>query len=658
MAVSRYVRRTTLLAIDAVAVFCAFGLAYALGVAFEDLDTARRTTYLDQFFGLVGFLVAARIALFALFGLYRGIARYAGFHEMLMIGVASVTGTLVLVAFNMLAPHMPKVPFLPAFPEPHRNYTMSVPWRVVVLEGMLSFLAIGGLRFSRRLLAATGLLGSRAGGRPLLIIGVGASAERVCRELMYDPDSDYRPVALIDPDHAHIGGRLHGVPIVGDIESLQEAIARYGVEEILIALHEAPPTLLRRIVAECEKTRVAFKQLPSLADLMAGKVTVSQLRPVEIEDLLGRPQVELSLTDEQNYLRGECVLVTGAGGSIGSELCRQIQRYNPSRLILLGRGENSIYEIANELGFRFDSHAIELIIADIRDERRMTRVFEELRPTVVYHAAAHKHVPLMELHPGEAVTNNIFGTEIVARLADRFAAKIFILISTDKAVRPTNVMGASKRVAEMVVHEIGRRSTTCFLTVRFGNVLGSRGSVVPLFKKQIAAGGPVTVTHPETTRYCMTIPEAVSLVIQTGALRDRGSLFLLDMGQPIKVLDLARNLIILSGLEPDVDIPIHFIGLRPGEKLHEELLTSGEGVQRTEVGKVFVTQPERVPPEFLLSQIEALRLAAAASDSKAILSALGQLVPDFHPMSDARDRLAPPTLPPQSSAIRSSGDRA
>jgi len=629
MVIPKYVRRITLLAIDATAVFSAFGLAYALGVAFEDIDTTRRTAYLEQFFGLVGFLVVARIVLFALFGLYRGIARYAGFHEMLMIVVASATGTLLLVAFNLVTPYT-KIPFLPVFPEPHRDYTMRVPWRVVVLEGMLTFLAIGGLRFSRRLLVATGLLGSRAG-RQLLIIGVGASAERICRELAYDPDSDYRPVAIIDPDRTHIGGRLHGVPIVGGIESLQDAIARYGVEEILIALHEAPPALLRRIVAECEKTRVAFKQLPSLADLMSGKVTVSQMRPVEIEDLLGRPEVELSLSDEQNYLHGESVLVTGAGGSIGSELCRQIRRYGPSRLILLGRGENSIYEIANELGFRFDSHEIELIIADIRDERRMARVFGEFRPTVVYHAAAHKHVPLMELHPEEAVTNNIFGTEIVARLATRFGANTFILISTDKAVRPTNVMGATKRVAEMVVHEIARVSRTCFLTVRFGNVLGSRGSAVPLFKKQIAAGGPVTVTHPEATRYCMTIPEAVSLVIQTGALRDRGSLFLLDMGQPVKVLDLARNLIILSGLEPDVDIPIQFVGLRPGEKLHEELLTSGEGIQRTEVGKVFVTQPEAVEAAFLLTQLAALRRATAESNSAAILEVLQCLVPDFHP---------------------------
>ncbi|MCX8037944.1 MAG: polysaccharide biosynthesis protein [Candidatus Sumerlaeia bacterium] len=630
MTIPRYVRRTVLLLIDGAAVFCAFGLAYALGVAFEDIDTGRRAAYLQQYFGLVGFLVAIRIALFAMVGLYRGIARYAGFHEMLGILFATALGTLALIAFNLLSPHLPPPSFLPQFPDPHRAYAMHVPWRVVVIEAILTLVAIGGLRFARRLLVVTGLLGAR-GGRNLLIIGVGASAERVCRELAYDPDAQYRPVALIDPDRTHIGGRLHGIPIVGGLESLPDAIARYQVEEILIALAEAPPALLRRIVAECEKTRVAFKQLPSLADLMAGKVTVSELRPVEIEDLLGRPQVLLALPDEHNYLRGETVLVTGAGGSIGSELCRQIHRYGPAQLILLGRGENSIYEIAAELGYRFDSHAIELIIADVRDEPRMTRVFQQWRPTVIYHAAAHKHVPLMELHPEEAVTNNIFGTEVVARLADRFGSKLFIQISTDKAVRPTNVMGATKRVAEMVVRDIARRSATRFLTVRFGNVLGSRGSVIPLFKKQIAAGGPVTVTHPEATRYCMTIPEAVSLVIQTGALGDRGSLFVLDMGQPVKVLDLARNLITLSGLEPDVDIPIQIVGLRPGEKLHEELLTSDEGLQRTEVGKVFVTQPDPVDSAFLREQLETLRRAAAAGDSAAIVAALRRLIPDYHP---------------------------
>lgn len=633
MALPKYIRRVVLVIIDAVAVAAAFGLAYFLGGALETITgqrTAYYAVYLEQFLGLVGFLIGVRIALFGILGLYRGIARYAGFHEMLVIVVATGLGTVALLMFNAISPYLFPIPFLPSAPE---GYPMRVPWRVVVIEGILTLQAVGGLRFSRRLLLTSGLWGPRTG-RNVVIVGVGGSAERVCRELVYNPDSEYRVVALIDPEKAHVGRRLHGVRVVGGVESLSEVIARHNVEEVLIALQETPRPLLQQIVAECEKTRVSFKQLPSLADLIGGKVTVSQLRPFEIEDLLGRPQVELSLAEEQNYLRGECVLITGAGGSIGSELCRQIRRYGPARMVLVGRGENSIYEIASELHFRFDSREIELVIADIRDERRMEHVFAEYRPTVVYHAAAHKHVPLMELHPVEAVTNNIFGTEIVARLADRYGAKVLILISTDKAVRPTNVMGATKRVGEMVVRDIGRASQTRFLTVRFGNVLGSRGSVVPLFKRQIAAGGPVTVTHAEATRYCMTIPEAVSLVIQTGALRDRGSLFLLDMGQPVKMIDLARNLITLSGLEPDVDIPIQIIGLRPGEKLYEELLTQDEGVQRTEVGKVFVTEPENVQAEFLRRHLEALRQAVAASDGARIVATLEELVPDYNPGSN------------------------
>jgi len=661
-------RRTILVAVDAAAIAAAFFLAYSLGGYLQ--SGLESEEYMPQFYVLVLPLVVLRIILYALFGLYRGIVRYASFHELISIFAATVLGTVLLVAYNYttlavtdntmltvrtderslprgIDPAAPSLEAAPAEPAASAGpaVAINIPWwvpqRVLAIEAMLSFLAIGGLRFSRRLLIVTGLLGQHTG-RRLLLIGLGPSAERVIHEFLYNPESDFRPVAIIDPEKSQIGSRLHGVPVIGSLDMLQNAIERYGVDEIVIALPGAAPGLMRRIVEECEKTRVAFKRLPSLTDLMSGKVTVSDLRPVEIEDLLGRPKVELLLDAEMNYLAGECVLITGAGGSIGAELCRQVLRYGPARLILVGRGENSIYEVANELGYRFGSPCIEMVIADIRDERRMTRVFEEYRPGVVYHAAAHKHVPLMELHPEEAVTNNILGTRTVARLADRFGTKIFIMISTDKAVRPTNVMGATKRVAEMVVHEIDQHSPTQFLMVRFGNVLGSRGSVVPLFKRQIERGGPVTVTHPDATRYCMTIPEAVSLVIQTGALRERGRLFLLDMGQPVRVIDLARNMITLSGLEPDVDIAIQVIGLRPGEKLHEELLTQDEGVQATEVGKVFVTRPDAIAPDVLREQVEALRRAAERSDTEAIREILGRLVPDYRPAQAPAEPAAAP----------------
>jgi FlaA1/EpsC-like NDP-sugar epimerase len=629
MAMPRYLRRTLLVTVDAAAVATAFLFAYLLGGGFRPGLDAK--DYIPQFYALVPFLVVARLILFALFGLYRGIIRYASFHELKSIFLATILGSLILVAYNYVTPESGQPMFVVTRTT---GDTVEVPWfvprSVIAIEAMLTFLAVSGLRFSRRLLIITGLLGARTG-RRILVIGMGPSAERVIREFEYNPEIEYRVVAVIDTDKLHTGSRLHGVPILGGIEAIQNAVEYYDVDEILIALPGAAPALLRRIVEECEKTRVAFKRLPSLTDLMSGKVTISDLRPVELEDLLGRPAVELRLDDEQNYLRDETVLITGAGGSIGSELCRQILHYGPARLILVGRGENSIYEIATELGYRFDDHRLELVIADIRNERRMTRVFEQYRPTIVYHAAAHKHVPLMELAPEEAVTNNILGTRLVAQLAARFGTRLFIMISTDKAVRPTNIMGASKRVAEMLVRAIGGNSATKFLVVRFGNVLGSRGSVVPLFKRQIEAGGPVTITHPEATRYCMTIPEAVSLVIQTGALREKGSLFLLDMGQPVKVLDLARNLITLSGLEPDVDIQIQVIGLRPGEKLYEELLTKEEGVQATEIGKIFVTHPDAVETAFLHEQVETLTRAAEQSDTETIRKVLEQLVPDYRP---------------------------
>ncbi|MFC1601500.1 UDP-N-acetylglucosamine 4,6-dehydratase family protein, partial [Candidatus Sumerlaeota bacterium] len=341
--------------------------------------------------------------------------------------------------------------------------------------------------------------------------------------------------------------------------------------------------------------------------------------------------VRLTLDEDKNYLRGQRILVTGAGGSIGAEICRQVTAYEPERLILLGRGENSIYEIATELGYDYRMERMMPVIADVRDERKMASVFAEHQPAVVFHAAAHKHVPLMELHPDEAIGNNVFGTINVARLAERHGAKHFVMISTDKAVRPTNVMGASKRVAEMAVQQIAARSSTFFHTVRFGNVLGSRGSVIPLLQRQVRQGGPVTVTHRETTRYFMTIPEAVSLLIQTGALGSGNQLFLLDMGQPVRILDLARNIITLSGYEPDVDIEIEFIGLRPGEKLTEELLTEGEGVRKTDLGKIFVVDMKTPDNEWLDDKLAQLRQAADEADGAKIRAIIKETVPDYEP---------------------------
>ena len=410
------------------------------------------------------------------------------------------------------------------------------------------------------------------------------------------------------------------------LKKLHEVLEQVNAEEILIAQPDVSPKELRDIILECEKARLKFRRIPSVNELMSGRVSVDEIRPVEIEDLLGRPQVELMLEETSNYLRGETVLITGAGGSIGSELCRQILRYDPEQLVLVGRGENSIYEIATELDYDYKTDQFKLIIGDVRDQSKMESVFEKYKPAIVFHAAAHKHVPLMELHPDEAIQNNVLATRSLAELSIKSGVKKFISISTDKAVRPTNVMGASKRLAEMVLLDLADRSDTIFHVVRFGNVLGSRGSVIPLIRRQIRKGGPVTVTHPEVTRFFMTIPEAVSLVLQAGSFQEKKQLFLLDMGQPVKILDLVRNIITLSGYEPDIDIEIKITGLRPGEKLFEELLTEGEGVKKTDKGKLFVAQLEAIDHELLQTQLSQLKAVVDQKDNDAIRKILRETV--------------------------------
>ncbi|MBI5155161.1 polysaccharide biosynthesis protein, partial [Candidatus Poribacteria bacterium] len=394
------------------------------------------------------------------------------------------------------------------------------------------------------------------------------------------------------------------------------------------------PAVLREVVQHCQNAKVEFHIIPSMSVITSGRVEVSPVRRVEIEDLLGREPVDLSLSEERNYLRGECVLVTGAGGSIGSELCRQIARCEPSRLVLLGKGENSIHEIYQDLLRAHPRLSVEPVIADVRDEVRIRRVFEKFHPAIVFHAAAHKHVPLMEMQPGEAVKNNVIGTGDVAFLAHECGVKHFLLISSDKAVRPSSVMGATKRLAEFIVFGLAAESQTIFQAVRFGNVLGSRGSVIPIFEKQIAAGGPVTVTHPEVTRYFMTISEAVSLTLQAASMRRSGSLFLLDMGMPVRIVDLARNLISLSGLKPGEDIQLQFTGLRPGEKLREDLLTEAEDAHATGIGKVWVAQPRDVRPwEEVAALVQRLGGMADRGQDSDVVELIQKLIPDFHPYS-------------------------
>ncbi|MFE7063731.1 polysaccharide biosynthesis protein [Sutcliffiella sp. NPDC057660] len=447
--------------------------------------------------------------------------------------------------------------------------------RALLITWMLHMILIGGSRFSFRLFRDY-YRKTKTNKKKTLIVGAGAAGTMVARQLLQNHEADLEPVAFVDDDVMKHKLQILGIPVLGDVTKIESIIEKMDIDNIIIAIPSLGKKEINTIFQECSKTDAKTQIIPMLEDLMLGKVSVNEFRDVEVEDLLGREPVKLDMKSISESITGKTVLVTGAGGSIGSEICRQISSFNPEKLILLGHGENSIYTIELELRAQYDqAFTILTEIADIQDRDKIFHLMEKYQPDVVYHAAAHKHVPLMERNPEEAVKNNVFGTKNVAEAADTFGVGTFVLVSSDKAVNPTNVMGATKRFAEMVVQQLAQESQTKFVAVRFGNVLGSRGSVIPLFKKQIQAGGPVTVTHPDMTRYFMTIPEASRLVIQAGTLARGGEVFVLDMGEPVKIVDLAKNLITLSGYSID-EIGIRYSGIRPGEKMYEELLNEDE----------------------------------------------------------------------------------
>ncbi|WP_139376825.1 polysaccharide biosynthesis protein [Halobacillus salinus] len=420
-----------------------------------------------------------------------------------------------------------------------------------------------------------------------LIIGAGSAGAIVANELRFSPHSTLNPVGFIDDNENKQFKRLDGLKVFGGVEDLSYLIEQLEIKTVVIAIPSASRQTIKDIVEKCRKMNVEVKTVPKLVDIIEGRISINMIRDVQVEDLLGREPIQLDLKPISDYMRDKVVLITGAGGSIGSELCRQVTQFSPRQLLILGRGENSIYMIENELKKSAPTQSVTSIIADVQDEWSIERVFKKYRPDVVFHAAAHKHVPLMEKQPEESIKNNIFGTQNMAALAHKYSTERFILISTDKAVNPTSVMGATKRLAETIIQHYNQHSETKFSAVRFGNVLGSRGSVVLLFKEQIAAGGPVTVTHPDMIRYFMTIPEGVQLVLQAGSYTEGGEIFLLDMGEQMKIVDLASDLIRLSGLEPDVDIKIEFTGIRPGEKLFEEMMHAEEGTSSTKHSLIY-----------------------------------------------------------------------
>lgn len=543
------------------------------------------------------------------FKLYQRIWRFASIGELVSI-IKAVIISCIIVYFATYWFDQKLVPLSIAF----RN-----------LETIM--LLLGGVRFLWRVYQDH--YQKREHLHKALIIGAGSAGILVAKELKNHPDSNVYPFAFIDDDINKHKLQLFGMQVIGDRHFIPKAVEQYGIEEIIIAIPSISRHETSKIIDICKQTKAKLKIIPQLQDILQGKVTLNTIREVQVEDLLGRDPVKTDLESISDFVCGKVVLVTGAGGSIGSELCRQIAAYSPNQLLLLGHGENSIYSIELELHRVFPDLNIESIIADIQDRSRMDDVFGEYRPHIVFHAAAHKHVPLMEKNPSEAVKNNVFGTKNVADFAEFYGVERFVLISSDKAVNPSSVMGTTKRIAEMYIQSLNARSKTKFASVRFGNVLGSRGSVIPLFKDQIARGGPVTVTHPEMVRYFMTIPEAVQLVIQAGALSSGGEIFLLDMGKPVRIVELAEDLIRLSGFEPYEEIPIEFSGIRNGEKLFEELLLSEEEVLSTLHDRIYVGKPATINlSEF---ELQFKRLEKVLSEDRvAIKVVLEKMVPSIH----------------------------
>ena len=494
------------------------------------------------------------------FNLYWRDWEYASVYEVITV-VKCVSATVIVSTISGLA-----------------FFDTKITWQFLIVCWLLLVISIGGVRLSMRVFReffADSSIMENA--KPTLIVGAGAAGTLLVRQMLMHPAMRMDPIAFVDDDPEKLRKDIYGVRILGAIKDIERIVDTMGITKVVIAMPSLPIKKLNEVYDVARKTGAECVILPNIDDVMSGNLHVQQLRNVEIEDLLGRDPVHLDQTMIEKQLRGKKILVTGAGGSIGSEICRQVAKFKPKEIVILGHGENSIYQLNMELVGKYSQHfTITPVIADVQDRKRIFEVMDKYKPDVVYHAAAHKHVPLMELNPREAVKNNILGTRNVAEAASHARVKAFVMVSTDKAVNPPNIMGATKRLCEMIVQDMATRSEyTKFVAVRFGNVLGSRGSVIPLFKKQIAEGGPITVTHPDIVRYFMTIPEAAQLVIQAGALARGGEIFVLDMGQPVKIVDLAKNLIRLSGYD-EGDIEIKFTGLRPGEKMYEELLNEGE----------------------------------------------------------------------------------
>lgn len=552
------------------------------------------------------------------FNLYKSLWKYASVDELLSVIYSISLSNIVFIIYSYFV-----------------NYKLlkftyfRFPFTVHFIFWLLCVISFGGTRFLYRVMNENVLISKDSlDGINLLIIGAGDAAALLIKEIRNHSQLNYNIVGLLDDDKNKYGKLVKGVKVLGTTKDILEICEEYSISEIILAIPSVSYQDKKRIINLCKSTKCKLKTIPGIYEIIDGTVNMSKLRDVSIEDLLGREEVRLNSDNINKYIKDKTVLVTGGGGSIGSELCRQIAKFKPKKLLILDIYENNAYDLQMELNYSFPQLNKEVIIASIRDMDRLKEIFGEYKPDVVFHAAAHKHVPLMEDNPAEAIKNNIIGTYNLAKCADEFKVKKFVQISTDKAVNPTNIMGATKRFCELIIQGFDTVSSTEFVAVRFGNVLGSNGSVIPLFKKQIAHGGPITVTHPEINRFFMTIPEAAQLVIQAGAIANGGEIFVLDMGEPVKIADLARDLISLSGLKPDIDIKIKYTGLRPGEKLYEELLMNEVALSSTEHDKIFVEKPMESDINFVESSIEDFKNVLSKGDFE-IINMLEKKVPTF-----------------------------
>ncbi len=581
-------------------------LAYLLRFNFDGIPAIHR----PSLHHLLLFAPFVQGIIYWFFGLYRGFWRFASIPDLIRILQAVGLGALVITVSSGLLTRFQGVP---------RSVFLLYP---LILTGGLC-----GSRLLYRWLKDHRLSLQKGSGKRTLIVGAGRAGELLARDLLHRVE--YEPVAFLDDDKSLQNREIHGIRVVGNTEDLPQVVSSQEIELVILAIPSAGKKVIRHLVQLCREANVVCQTLPSVLEMKGMDVDADRLRPVTVDDLLGREPIRMDKKAISGYLSGRTVLVTGGGGSIGSELCRQVAAQQPGRLIIFDHGEFNIYSIDHELRADFPDLRLETVLGDIKDRDRLDWVFSSFRPDVIFHAAAYKHVPMVEENPAEGVRNNVYGTQCVADAADRYQAEKFVLVSTDKAVNPANVMGATKRAAELYCQNLDRRSDTCFITTRFGNVLGSTGSVVPLFQRQIEAGGPVTVTHAEITRYFMTIPESVSLILQAGAMGKGGEIFVLDMGEPVLIKDLAEQMIRLSGLEPGKDIEIVYTGLRPGEKLYEELLHKSEGLQPTSHEKLLLARSREVDWAWLQEKMICLEQAASSRKIDKLRACLQDVVPEF-----------------------------